>query len=302
MRDALHGYPNRARELLRAGAYDLVWIEKEALPWIPAVLERSLLRRKVPYVLDYDDAVFHQYDLSSSRLVRMILGRKHPQLMQGATLVIAGNEYLADFARVSGGSAVHVLPTVVDLDRYPGLPHSPGASGPPRVGWIGQRATAECLLPLRETFAGLAADGLARFRAIGVDAQCLGLPMESVLWSEESESRLVAELDVGIMPLNDRPFERGKCGYKLIQYMACGLPVIASPVGVNTKIVRHGVNGFLAETPAEWEKALRTLLADPELRRRMGQEGRKQVEQEYCIQVTGPVLASLLKQALTRHH
>ena len=97
------------------------------------------------------------------------------------------------------------------------------------------------------------------------------------------------------MPLEDAPFERGKCGYKLIQYMACGLPVVASPVGVNCQIVEHGVNGFLAESPAQWEQAMKTLLANPALRQRMGQAGRKKVEQQYCIQVTGPKMAALLK-------
>jgi glycosyltransferase involved in cell wall biosynthesis len=97
------------------------------------------------------------------------------------------------------------------------------------------------------------------------------------------------------MPLPDNPWERGKCGFKLIQYMACGLPVIASPVGVNSEIVEHGVNGFLAETQEEWEAALRTLIADSDLRQQMGKAGREKVEREYSLQVTGPKLVALLK-------
>ena len=97
------------------------------------------------------------------------------------------------------------------------------------------------------------------------------------------------------MPLPDNPWERGKCGFKLIQYMACGLPVIASPVGVNSKIVEHGVNGFLAETQEEWEAALSTLIADSDLRQQMGKAGREKVEREYSLQVTGPKLVALLK-------
>ena len=137
----------------------------------------------------------------------------------------------------------------------------------------------------------------ARFVVIGIDAQSLGLPMESVPWTEQTEVASVASFDIGIMPLVDESFERGKCGYKLIQYMACGLPVVASPVGVNRQIVEHGVNGFLAETPAQWEQALHTLLADAGLRQRMGSAGRRKVEAQYCLQVTGPKLASLLKTA-----
>jgi glycosyltransferase involved in cell wall biosynthesis len=165
------------------------------------------------------------------------------------------------------------------------------------VGWIGQRATSSFLQPYKSIFEHFSSNGQAQFVAIGIDAVALGLPMESVGWTEDTEVASIASLDIGIMPLVDGPFERGKCGYKLIQYMACGLPVIASPVGVNCQIVEHGVNGFLAETPEQWEQALRTLLADPDLRRRMGQAGRHKVEQHYCIQVTGPKMAALLAAA-----
>ncbi len=121
--------------------------------------------------------------------------------------------------------------------------------------------------------------------------------MDSVAWTEQTEVASIASCDIGIMPLLDGPFARGKCGYKLIQYMACGLPVVASPVGVNSEIVEHGVNGFLAETPEQWANALQILLADANLRHRMGQAGRQKVEQQYCIQKTGPKLAALLLAA-----
>jgi glycosyltransferase involved in cell wall biosynthesis len=153
------------------------------------------------------------------------------------------------------------------------------------------------LQPYKSIFEHFSSSGQARFVAIGIDAGALGLPMESVRWTEDTEVASIASLDIGIMPLVDGPFERGKCGYKLIQYMACGLPVVASPVGVNCQIVEHGVNGLLAETPEQWAQALRTLLADPDLRHRMGQAGRQKVEQHYCIQVTGPKVAALLAAA-----
>jgi hypothetical protein len=241
--------------------------------------------------------VFHYYDQHRSSLVRGLLADKHPTLMRGAALVVAGNAYLAEFARQAGAKRVEIVPTVIDLERYPveGCALRGLASAAPLVGWIGQRATASFLLPYKQIFERLTASGQARFGAIGIDAQSLGLPMESIAWSEQTEAASIASFDIGIMPLVDEPFERGKCGYKLIQYMACGLPVVASPVGVNCQIVEHGVNGFLAETPEQWEQALRTLLADPGLRQRMGQAGRAKVEREYCIQVTGPRMAALLQ-------
>ena len=291
-------YFRRLKLLLATGGFDLLWIEKELFPWLPAWLENALLSNGVPYVLDYDDAVFHYYDLHPKAVVRRLLGGKHRELMRKAAMVVAGNEYLAAYARDAGAALVEVLPTAIDLARYPVRQISQDASDGdlPRVGWIGQRATSDFLRALVPLFERLSAQGKCRFVAIGIDAQQLGLPMESVAWREETEVASLQALDVGIMPLVDAPFERGKCGYKLIQYMACGLPVVASPVGVNRQIVEHGVNGFLADTQQEWEDALGTLLADPLLRERMGAAGREKVARQYCIQVTGPKLVSLLKE------
>ena len=295
--EAARAYAGRLQALLSSRRYDLLCIEKEALPWLPAWFEKALLSGAVPYVLDYDDAVFHYYDQHRNPVVKALLGNKHPTLIRDA-MVLAGNDYLAEFVRRAGAMRVEVVPTVIDLERYPPVTNkAAGGQGLPCVGWIGQRATAAFLIPYAPLFKRLAADGLARFSAIGIDAQSLGLPMDSVPWTEQTEAKSIAGLDIGIMPLLDAPFERGKCGYKLIQYMACGLPVVASPVGVNRQIIEHGVNGFLAETHEEWEYALRTLLADAGLRQRMGRAGRLKVEQQYCLQVTGPRLAALLMAA-----
>lgn len=296
--EVIRAYFRRLRHIVVSRNYDLVWIEYEALPWLPVWVEQFLLSSRVPYVLDYDDAVFHYYDKHRSSWVRKFLGNKHDILMRRAAMVCVGNEYLADRARQTGAKQVEVIPTVVDLERYSVLNENKMVyeeSGTPCVGWIGQRSTAAFLLPYVNLFELLAQEGVARFSAIGIDASAIGSTMESISWSEESEVENVASFDIGIMPLSDGLFERGKCGYKLIQYMACGLPVVASPVGVNSEIVEHGVNGFLAETPEEWEIALRALLSDPELRKRMGKAGREKVEQLYSLQVTGPRLAALLK-------
>ncbi len=290
----------RARDVRAANRLDAIWMEKDALPWLPAALELGLIPKSTPLVLDYDDAVFHQYDLHPSPLVRTLLARKHQALMQRATVVVAGNQYIADYARRAGARRVELLPTVVDLDRYSpaGWPPSERHNVLTTAGWIGQRSTASFLGPLTKVMERLRHDGLMQFRAIGIDARALDLPMASEAWGEDTEVDSIRRLDIGIMPLEDGPFERGKCGYKLIQYMACGLPVVASPVGANAVIVEHGINGFLATTPAEWETTLRTLAADPALRRRLGEAGRAKVEREYCLQVTAPLLAGWLKQAV----
>jgi glycosyltransferase involved in cell wall biosynthesis len=295
---ALRALLRRMKALRAARRFDVLWVEKDTLPWLPAALELALIPRDIPLVLDYDDAVFHQYDMHANGVIRWLLGTKHQSLMRRASLVVAGNNYIADYAARAGAHKVMLLPSVVDLDRYSLANRNPSLDKDttPTVGWIGQRSTASFLQPLAQTIKKLSNENLMQFRAIGINAQELGLNMASESWSEKSEVTSIRCLDVGIMPLQDGPFERGKCGYKLIQYMACGLPVVASPVGVNETIVEHGVNGFLATTLQEWEQALRMLAKDPALRRRMGEAGRAKVEREYCLQVAAPRLAGWLNE------
>ena len=289
----LRSYWGRVRELLRCGAYDLVWIEKEALPWLPPSIEKMLLR-KVPYLLDYDDAVFHNYDMHPRPLVRILLGRRIDRLMASASLVTAGNEYLAQRARDAGARRVEIIPTVIDLERY--TPKTDYASEVPTIVWIGSPSTVRYLATVAQPLAQLAARKKFRMRIIGGQIELPGVDVEYVTWTENSEVASIAACDIGIMPLADSPWERGKCGYKLIQYMACGLSVVASPVGVNTTIVQEGRNGYLANDAASWIERLEALLANPALREDMGRAGRRLVEERYCIQVVAPQLAECLKQ------
>jgi len=288
-------YCRRLWELATCYRFDLLWIESELLPWMPAWLERLLGRLGVPYVVDYDDAVFHRYDLHSVAWVRSLLGGKIDQVMRWARLVIVGSDYLRDRARQAGATRVEYLPTVVDLTRY----HVPldGAGSIYTIGWIGSPLTASSLTVARSALAEVCADGNARVTLVGAGRFTLDpVPIDVRSWSETTEVAELQRFDVGIMPLPDGPWERGKCGYKVIQYMACGRPVVASPVGANRQIVEHGRDGLLATTSVEWAGALRAL-RDRSLRARMGAAGRAKVEREYSIQVTAPRLASLLRAA-----
>lgn len=290
-------YVRRLAALLPWRPADFVWIEKEAFPWLPLWLERLALPENVPVALDYDDAVFHLYEGHRSEVVRRLLGGKHRGAMRNASLVMAGSRFLADYAHSAGARQVELVPTVVDLHRY-SVPARRSARPVPRVCWIGQQATAAFLKPLAPLFAELSAACRMTFTAIGIDATAAGLPMESVEWTEEGEAAAIAACDIGIMPLPDTPFERGKCGYKLIQYMASGLPVVASPVGANRDIVEHGVDGLFAETEEQWREALTRLAANPSLRKQMGKAGRAKVERHYSLRRTAPKVATLLGQQL----
>lgn len=295
----LRGYGRRWQALHDVRNFDAVWVEKEAWPWLPLWLESRLLNSPSRLVLDYDDAVFHRYDFHSNPLVRSALGPKLDGLMQRADLVTAGNEYLAERARSAGCRNVQWLPTVIDLERYPAS-QARDHVGPVVVGWIGSPSTAGYLRAVSDALAPLQAAGMVRCVAIGArPEQVHGTPFEARPWQEQTEVAQLQGFDIGIMPLPDAPWERGKCGYKLIQYMACSLPVVASPVGVNTAIVRPGENGWLADTPEQWAEAIRRLADDGGLRHRMGAAGRRQVEETYCQQVQAGRLIGMLREVVT---
>ncbi|OWU66747.1 hypothetical protein ATO2_17505 [Roseovarius sp. 22II1-1F6A] len=297
----LRAYKRRVRQLVEARGTDVLWLEKEALLWLPWSLERALTPGGAPMVVDFDDAVFHRYDMHRSAVVRRILGHKLDQLMASSVLVTAGNQYLADRARRAGAQNVEIVPTVVDVSVY-GRAQERRFSKPTVIGWIGTPSTwFEYMAPMMPLLCETAGATEARISAVGAGTAAAAHPLLDILpWSEASEVSQIQQMDIGVMPLTDTPWARGKCGYKLIQYMACGLPVIASPVGVNTEIVEHGVNGFLASTETEWRDALTTLLGDPELRRSMGEKGRKKVEDHYSLQVWGPRVAKMLTSVARR--
>jgi glycosyltransferase involved in cell wall biosynthesis len=299
--DIAGSYVRRIRDIVRTRRYDLIWIEYEALPWVPYSIESILLGKRIPFVVDYDDAVYHRYDLHARGIVRRILGRKIDQVMSHADLVIAGNRYLATRAHEAGARHVEILPTVIDLSKYTLKPRRKGECF--TVGWIGSPSTEHYLALAREPLARLCRDGRARVVAIGArNPDLTGVPLEIKPWSEKSETELLSTFDAGIMPLADTPWERGKCGHKLIKYMASSLPVVASPVGVNAEIVRHTVNGFLASTVDEWLDALARLRDDASLGQAMGVAGRETVEQRFCTAVTGPILLDMLVHAAGGTH
>jgi glycosyltransferase involved in cell wall biosynthesis len=295
-RIVLESFARRVAKVLHSRSHDLVWIEKELLPMVPAWVEKLLHGgRRVPFIADYDDALFHNYDLHPRRSVRMLLRHKIAGVMREAALVVAGNEYLADYAREAGAERVELLPTAVDLDRY--RTREWKARDEFIIGWMGSPVTARYLHMVAPALAKFCA-GRQRVRIVLVGSgpiQLEGVAAEVRDWDEATEVADIQQFDVGIMPLSDTPWERGKCGYKLIQCMACGVPVIASPVGANQQIVSHTENGYLAGDEQSWLTALSELYDDPGRRRVMGAAGRSRVEAGYCLQVTAPRLLSFLR-------
>jgi len=293
-------YAARVRDLAGGGAYDLLWIEYELFPWVPAFVELLAARLTPPFVLELDDAIFHRYDSHPSGMVRAMLGRKVDRLMAAAAAVVVGNPYLSARATAAGARQVVEIPSVVDTTVY-----TPGArphDGPPVIGWMGSPTTAAYLHLIEDAIGSLVRESRAQVTLVGVEPGRLAwnFPCTERAWSLQTEVLELQGFDIGIMPLPDTPWERGKCGYKLVQYMACGKPVVASPVGVNPTLVRHGVDGFLADGTTAWRDALVTLLDDPARRTTMGEAGRARVVERWSAQAVVPAIVQMLRRAAGR--
>jgi len=292
---ALRSYGRRVQALTHARSYDLIWVQYELFPYLPGFVERVIGLTRTPFVVDLDDAIFHMYDAHPSAPIRTLLGRKLQPLLRSAQAAICGNDYLRDYAARFCGHVV-VVPTVVDTEIFLPLPRPTGA--PVTIGWIGSPSTFRDVAPLVPAIRSAAERNGGIFRAIGGGPLAAAQDgIESADWAEDREVADVQAMDVGIMPVTDRPFQRGKCGYKLIQYMACGLPVVASPVGINSRLAIPGETGYLAQTEAEWLEALDRLLKDPSLRARLGAAGRKLVQDNFSLASQQPVILETLVSA-----
>ena len=284
----------RLDDLRRQDEYDAVILQCELIPLMPGWLERNLIRK--PYIYDIDDAFYLKYRTGKMRWARAMLGGKFDTVMAGAAAVTAGNYVLADYAN-RFNSNTHYFPTVVDTDRY--LPMKGGRdTNVFTVGWIGSPSTAPYLQELIEPLSDLGKEGTVRLIVIGGNAP--KIPNVFVVeheWHEHTELGLINAFDVGVMPLPNDDWARGKCAFKLIQYMACAVPVIASPVGANVDLVNNE-SGFLASNAHEWLEAFRLLRDKPSMRVNMGEAGRNRVVNRYSLKRNLPKFAGVIHQVL----
>ena len=282
----LKSYARRFFVLFTVFKYDVIVIEKEIFPYFPAWAEYLLQLIGKKYIVDYDDAIFHNYDQSKNIFIRKFLGKKIDKVMKYASIVVAGNSYLAERAEKSGAKQIEIIPTVTDINRYPVKSYSKIEKF--IVGWIGTKSTFEKhLYPCKEWILEAQKIDDVEFHIIGItEDQGLGNKVKYIPWKEDSEVENIHQFDVGIMPLEDSVWERGKCSYKIIQYFSCGIPSIASPVGMNKEVIEEGVNGFLAATPQEWLSKIQFLKNNKEETIRLGTAARKKIEENYCIQIT----------------
>jgi glycosyltransferase involved in cell wall biosynthesis len=270
---------------------DVIFFQKKRAPKWPLARIRAGGAR---IVYDVDDAVMfassrHESPDAPARMKRF------ETMCAMSDAVTAGNRYLAELAGKSNRS-VTIVPTSMDMRRY--APRGPASlDGPVVLGWIGGRKSLVFLKALDPA--------LEKLRGMGVNAELkvvcnefpesAPVPVVRKAWAEAEEGRDVASFDIGLAPLPDDPWSRGKCATKLLQCMAARVPCVASPVGAHCDIVRHGENGFLASTPAEWADSIAALARDPALRDRMGDAARLTASRDYSLQTHAPRLAALLK-------
>ena len=270
----------RRRQLRRSREFDGVWLHRKTLTAWDAWALRGA---GCPIVYDVDDAVMYQARTADWGPHPLRL-RRFRRTVTMARLTLAGNPVLADHVARAGGRA-EVVPTGLDAGRYPPKEQY-WTAGQLRLVWIGSRSTLKRLDPFRDMFSRLARAVPGVVLRVIADA------------AYEAEARLLAECDVGVAPLPDTPFTRGKCGFKILQYMAAGLPVIASPVGANADYVREGQTGLHAGSAREWVAAIKRLAADAGLRESMGRAGRRRVEAEFDLAVLAPTVVRLIDGAL----
>ena len=281
-----HYLSRRTKDVETASDYDLVLLENQVFPYEQGGLDKRLLELNPKTILEFDDAIY----------LTFLHDRKLRSLLKQVRRVIVGNRYLAEFAR-HFSEKVSIVPTVIDTDKYPAHPK-------PRekrtvIGWIGLPVNLPNLDIVGQALSKLAEEFPIELRVVSSIPHVLPhVPCSFVPWSLEGESRSLHDFDIGIMPLPDNEWSRGKCGAKLLQYMAAGRPTVGTPVGVNADIIRDGETGFWATTPNDWYRALRKLVADPEQAAAMGRAGREKVERDYSLKVWGPRLMKIYQEVI----
>jgi glycosyltransferase involved in cell wall biosynthesis len=269
---------------------DVVVLQYKLPSMIDGFLWRTVRR---PIVFDFDDAIMFRHEPVGDSYESRTRRRRFARVAGFSHAFICGNEYLASFVRPTGKKVlVAASPVPVDVSRR----EFAADSEPLQVGWIGGRGNLNSLASLGDVFREMRRRHRFVLTVISdSDFDLEGCEVRNVRWSLETEGAELAKLDVGVMPLADTPWTRGKCGYKLLQYMAAEVPVVASPVGMNRTLVQHGMNGFLAASTDEWNDVLERLLADASLRQRIGKAGRRTVEQGYTYEHTARAWMGFLR-------
>ncbi|MEW5805075.1 MAG: glycosyltransferase family 4 protein, partial [bacterium] len=286
--------PEKVKIFRQLGHFDIVYLQKKLLTPLEARLFRQYAKQ---LVFDFDDAIYYHDDRHAHAESRT-RSLKFQYLVRSVDLVVAGNRILADYAGQFNQN-VTVVPSAVETRHIPQkcCQNDAGTSNPATViiGWVGGKGNLHHLEMLSPVF-----QALARIHGIQVIVVCdagidiPGVTVRHIPWTLEIQDQEVARFDIGVMPLPDNKWTQGKCGYKILQYMAASVPAVCSDVGSNRDIVEHGREGFVVSSPDEFYQALNTLVTDAGLRREMGANARRKVEEHFSIPAVGKKLADEL--------
>ena len=270
-------------DIFRSINYDIVFIHREAFPAKNYLFEWLFKLCSKRMIYDFDDSIF----ITKSVKVKMLLKK--------ADRVIAGNSFLYEYA-LRFNRHVTILPTPIDTEKYMPRPVDQ-KKGNIVIGWIGTSSTSIYLLSISDVFKHLSERYKnIEFRIIGGEIiPGPAMPISKIEWSLKSEVRDLQGFDIGIMPMPDNDWTRGKCAFKVIQYMAVGIPAVASPVGMNKEVVSDGVSGYLVSANDEWREKLCKLIESSQLRQEMGSNGREIVEKRYSLRVNALKFIDVLK-------
>ncbi len=275
----------RTRDWFRMNKYDIIFIFRDALMTGSTFFEKRFARSAAKIIYDFDDAIWMQNVSEANKgLAFLKNASKTGKIIGLSDLVFAGNQYLADYASQFTGNIV-IVPTTIDTDIY--IAQKDKKNGNTIcIGWSGSFSTIQhfataipALARVKEKFGSTVS-----FKIIG-DATyyCKELDTQGVAWKAATEIEDLSQIDIGIMPLPDDEWSKGKCGLKGLQYMALEIPTLMSPVGVNGEIIQHGINGYLPQTEDEWVEQISELVNDKEKRARIGKAGRQTVEEKYSV-------------------
>lgn len=295
----LKGFLIRLRDWMRAGRYDIILVYREAHFIGTTFFERRFAHSKAKLVFDFDDAIWlNDTSEANSNLKWLKNPEKIGKIISISDLVIAGNHYLADYAKIFNQD-VMVIPTSIDTNYHKPMPRS--RKGPICIGWTGSMTTIKhfqdavpWLKRLKEDYA----DAITFKVIVDAPMKWPELGIKSTPWSKETEIKELNSIDIGIMPLPDDQWSQGKCAFKGIQYMALEIPAVMSPVGVNNDIIIEDENGYLAGDENEWVEKISALIESEGLRTRIGKAGRKTIVDHYSVEVQKTVLSEALKSLL----
>ncbi|RKY32725.1 MAG: glycosyltransferase family 1 protein [Candidatus Omnitrophota bacterium] len=287
----------RLCDLVRACFCDMIFIYREAYPIGPAGFESLIHLLGKPIVYDFDDAIFISNSSKANKFVNFFrINNNAEKIIKISDFIIVGNNYLKDFA-LQFNDKVAVIPTVVDTNSY--TPRLKKQNNRVTIGWMGTFTTQQYLLPLARVIKRLNdkyKDKIQfKFIASGENLRLEGVTWKE--WSLEQEKQELGSFDIGLMPLPDNAWARGKCGFKAILYMSIGIPCVCSPVGSNKEIINDGVNGFLADSEEEWIEKISLLIDSEEVREKIGARARDTVERLFSLEGNAPKFLDVIRKA-----